>query len=437
VWDGRIRLFSPATGKIYLGLLSYVRRFLAENGHKIEYGEGLVPPRRLDKNLTKKFVRKIEKGIRTRDYQIDAIHNILECDRGLILSPTGSGKSFIIYALVRYYIEKLEDKKILIVVPSTGLVEQMYSDFADYGWFPDEYCHKLYAGADKNTPKEVIISTWQSIYNLPKSYFSQFGTVFVDEAHLAKAKSLTGIMTKLHDCKYRIGLTGTLDGTEIHRLVLEGLFNKHKQVTTTSELIRRKQLSDLHISCLVLNHPKDKRNRFNYQEESSLLAVDPARNKFIANLVKDQEGNSLVLCRFIVQLDHLYEMLNKDVLRKVFMIYGGTDTEDRNEIRGIVEKENNAIIIASYGVFSQGINIKRLHNIIFGSPYKSQIKVLQSIGRGLRVAEDKKQLKVFDIVDDLSYNGRENYTLKHFKERITIYNEQSFEYDIIPVKLKK
>ena len=187
----------------------------------------------------------------------------------------------------------------------------------------------------------------------------------------------------------------------------------------------------------MLNHPKDKRNRFDYQEESSLLAVDPARNKFIANLVKDQEGNSLVLCRFIVQLDHLYEMLNVDELRKVFMIYGGTDTEDRNEIRGIVEKEENAIIIASYGVFSQGINIKRLHNIVFGSPYKSQIKVLQSIGRGLRVAEDKKQLKVFDIVDDLSYNGRENYTLKHFKERIAIYNEQSFEYDIIPVKLKK
>ena len=174
-----------------------------------------------------------------------------------------------------------------------------------------------------------------------------------------------------------------------------------------------------------------------YQEEVSWLAVDKARNKFITNLVIAQEGNTLVLCRFIVQLDHLYEMINRDDDRKVFMVYGGTDTEDRNNIRGIVEQEENAVIIASYGVFSQGINIKRLHNIVFGSPYKSQIRVLQSIGRGLRTASDKKQLQVFDIVDDLCYNNKDNFTLKHFHDRIGIYNEQEFDYDIVPVKLKQ
>ena len=437
LWDGKIRLFSPGTGKIYYGLLPYVRRFLATQGHTIVYGEGVKPPKQLDKNLTTKFIRSLEKGFRARDYQIDAIHDILESSRGLILSPTGSGKSFIIYALVRYYIEKLEDKKILIVVPTTGLVEQMYGDFADYGWFPDEHCHKLYAGSDKNTPREVVISTWQSIYKLDKKYFSQFGAVFVDEAHMAKAKSLTGIMTKLQDCKYRIGTTGTLDGTEVHQLVLEGLFAKCKQVTTTAKLIQEKHLSNLHVRCLVLDHPKSKRSRMDYQEEVSWLAVDKARNKFITNLVIAQEGNSLVLCRFIVQLDHLYEMINRDDDRKVFMVYGGTDTEDRNNIRGIVEQEENAVIIASYGVFSQGINIKRLHNIVFGSPYKSQIRVLQSIGRGLRTAADKKHLQVFDIVDDLRYNNKDNFTLKHFHDRIGIYNEQEFDYDIVPVKLKR
>ena len=180
LWDGKIRLFSPGTGKIYLGLLPYVRRFLAEQGHQIQYDSSLIPPKKFDKKITTKFVRSLEKGkLRARNYQIDAIHNILINDRGLILSPTGSGKSFIIYALVRYYIEKLQDKKILIVVPTTSLVEQMYGDFADYGWFPDEHCHKLYAGANKNTSREVVISTWQSIYKLDKRYFSQFGTVFV------------------------------------------------------------------------------------------------------------------------------------------------------------------------------------------------------------------------------------------------------------------
>ena len=366
----------------------------------------------------------------------------MESGRGLILSPTGSGKSFIIYSLVRYYIQKFTEKKILIVVPTTSLVEQMYSDFADYGWFPDEHCHRLYAGKDKNTNKEVIISTWQSIYKLDKRYFSQFGAVFVDEAHLAKAKSLVGIMTKLHDCKYRIGLTGTLDGTEIHRLVLEGLFSVHEQVTTTSELIARKELSDLHIRCLVLEHTKQNRMLMRgktYQQEMEYLSTHLKRNLFIKNLTCSLEGNSLVLAQYIEkQLVPLCNMIveNCGDDRNIYLIYGATPTDDREKVRELVEKNDNCVIVASYGTFSTGVNIKRIHNIIFASPYKSQIKVLQSIGRGLRLSADKEQLNIFDISDDLSYNNKSNYTLNHFSDRINIYNEQGFDYDIVPVKLK-
>ena len=441
LWDGRVRLFSPATGKIYLGLLPYVRRFLAENGYKIEYGEGIVPPRTIEKDLTVKYVRSLQKkGFKARGYQIDAIHNILESNRGLILSPTGSGKSFIIYVLTRYYVQKFENKKILIVVPTTSLVEQMYNDFADYGWFPDEHCHKLYAGSDKNTSKEVVISTWQSIYKLDKRYFSQFGAGFVDECHLAKAKSLTGIMTKLHDCKYRIGTTGTLDGTEVHQLVLEGLFAKCKQITTTAQLVKEKHLSNLHIKCLVLRHAKEHRKGRTYPEEMDYLATSASRNKFICKVAESQEGNTLVLAQYIKQLQTLNLLLGKCSItnpRSVFFVYGRTDTTEREEIRNIVEEEENAIIIASYGVFSTGINIKRLHNIIFASPYKSQIKVLQSIGRGLRRTEDKTDCNLFDISDDLSYNNRSNYTLKHLEKRVEIYNQEEFDYEIIPVKLKQ
>ena len=441
LWDGRVRLFSPATGKIYLGLLPYVRRFLAENGYKIEYGEGIVPPRTIEKDLTVKYVRSLQKkGFKARGYQIDAIHNILESNRGLILSPTGSGKSFIIYVLTRYYVQKFENKKILIVVPTTSLVEQMYNDFADYGWFPDEHCHKLYAGSDKNTSKEVVISTWQSIYKLDKRYFSQFGAVFVDECHLAKAKSLTGIMTKLHDCKYRIGTTGTLDGTEVHQLVLEGLFAKCKQITTTAQLVKEKHLSNLHIKCLVLRHAKEHRKGRTYPEEMDYLATSASRNKFICKVAESQEGNTLVLAQYIKQLQTLNLLLGKCSItnpRSVFFVYGRTDTTEREEIRNIVEEEENAIIIASYGVFSTGINIKRLHNIIFASPYKSQIKVLQSIGRGLRRSEDNTDCNLFDISDDLSYNNRSNYTLKHLEKRVEIYNQEEFDYEIIPVKLKQ
>ena len=442
IWDGKIRLYSPGTGKIYLGLLPYVEEFLREQGYSITYNSDFSK-RNLDKSITTKFIRSLEKGkIRARDYQIDAVHNILEHDRGLILSPTGSGKSFIIYSLVRYYVEKFNDKKVLIVVPTTNLVEQMYSDFADYGWFPDEHCHKLYAGSDKHTSKEVIISTWQSIYKLDKKYFNQFGAVFVDEAHLAKAKSLTGIMNKLHDCKYRIGTTGTLDGTEVHRLVLEGLFNVHEEVTTTSKLIKRKELSNIHIRCLVLDHPlinKKAMKGKTYQQEMEYLSTHRKRNQFISKLVSTIDGNTLVLAQYIekqlVPLCLIIKELCKD--RTVHFIFGGTPAEEREQVRELVEKEDNAIIVASYGTFSLGVNVTRIHNIVFASPYKSQIKVLQSIGRGLRTAEDKMQLNLYDIADDLVYNnGKNNYTLNHFSERINIYNQQGFDYEIVPVQLK-
>ena len=438
LWDGKIRLFSPGTGKIYFGLLPYVKEFLKEQGYKVIYDSDFSK-RNLDKSVTTKFVRSLQKKkFKARDYQIDAIHTILESHRGLILSPTGSGKSFIIYALTRYYVKKLEHKKVLIVVPTTNLVEQMYGDFADYGWFPDEHCHKLYAGSDKNTSKEVVISTWQSIYKLDKNYFSQFGAVFVDECHLAKAKSLTGIMTKLHDCKYRIGTTGTLDGSEIHQLVLEGLFATHKEVTTTSQLVKDKHLSNLHIKCLVLQHPKEQRRSRTYQEEMEYLATNRQRNLFISRLAASLDGNTLILAQYIEkQLVPLsFKIVEKCEGRSIHLIHGATPTEDREKARELVEKENDAIIVASYGVFSMGINIKRLHNIIFASPYKSQIKVLQSIGRGLRLAEDKTECNLFDIADDMSYNKNRNFTLKHLEERVKIYSKQEFDYDIVPIKLK-
>ena len=440
IWDGRIRLFNSSTGKIYFGLLPYVRRYLSEQGYTIRY-EGEFTRRILDKELTSKFVRSLEKGkFKARDYQIDAVHNILNNDRGLILSPTGSGKSFIIYALVRYYVQKLDDLKILIVVPTTSLVEQMYTDFIDYGWDSETYCHRLYAGHSRDTDKRVVISTWQSIYNQDKKYFKQFGAGFVDEAHLAKAKSLTGIMTKLSDCKYRIGLTGTLDGTEVHRLVLEGLFYIHEEVTTTSELIQRKELSNLHISCLVLEHTRENRILMKgktYQQEMEYLSTHRKRNLFISKLVADLKGNTLVLAQYIEkQLVPLCLMITELCdNRTVHFISGATPTDDRENIRGLVEKSDDCIVVASYGTFSLGVNVKRIHNIVFASPYKSQIKVLQSIGRGLRTADDKEVLKLFDIADSLVYNNKENYTLKHFRERINIYNEQGFEYQIVPVTL--
>jgi len=330
--------------------------------------------------------------------------------------------------------------KVLIIVPTTSLVEQLSKDFEDYGWNVDRNVHKIYQGHDKDTHKRVVISTWQSIYNLPKKWFSQFGTIVGDEAHLFKAQSLTKIMTKLDQCKYRYGLTGTLDGTKTHKLVLEGLFGTVNKVISTSDLQEKKQLADLKIYCLVLdydNGTKQYVNGLNYQEEMDFIVKHEKRNKYIRNLASNLQGNTLCLFQFVEKHGKdLYEDIKtKATDKQVFYVYGGVDAEERERIREITEKSDNSIIVASYGTFSTGINIRNLHNIIFASPSKSRIRNLQSIGRGLRLKDNNSKATLYDIADNFTYNEKENYTLNHFRERINIYNEEDFDYEIHNVEL--
>ena len=338
----------------------------------------------------------------------------------------------MIYSLVRYY--TATNKKTLIIVPTTSLVEQMVNDFNDYGWNADDHVHKIYSGKDKNTDKPIIISTWQSIYKFPKRYFDDIDCVIGDEAHLFKSKSLTGIMTKLHNAKYRFGFTGTLDGSKTHKWVLEGLFGDCERVTKTDDLIKEGYLSKFRIKVLLCKHAPQ--HFESYHDEMEYLVTHPGRNNLIKNLVNDLEGNTLVLFNYVEKHgEPLFELINStiDPTRKIFFVHGGTDVEDRDEVRQITETENDAIIIASYGTFSTGINIERFHYIIFASPSNSRIRNLQSIGRVLRKGEGKDIATLYDIADDI---GGQNYTLKHLNERVTIYNEENFKYEVIRVNLR-
>ena len=440
MWDGKIRLFSPGTGQIYVGLLSYIKKFCEQNNVEYTIEKDVEDDRNVVRQDVRNFIRSLKpktkgKSLKVRDYQIQAVQLAISRNRALLVSPTASGKSLIIYTLVRYY--HMMGVKTLILVPTTSLVEQMYSDFQDYGWSSGTYCQKIYQGYTTKIEKDVVISTWQSIYKMPKKYFEQFGCVIGDEAHMFKAKSLTGIMTKLHQCKYRFGLTGTLDGTQTHQLVLEGLFGSVENIVTTKELIDKKTLADLKIKCIVLKHPPI-REKMTYVEEIEYLVTNSARNQFIVDLCRNISGNTLCLFQLVEKHGKiLYDQINKIAGdRKVFFVYGGVDSLEREKIRGIVENEKDAIIIASFGTFSTGINIRNLHNIVFASPSKSKIRVLQSIGRGLRANKGKVGVLVFDIADDISYRERRNFTLNHFSERINIYNEQQFNYEISKVKLK-
>lgn len=447
IWDGKIRLYSPSTGELYVGLLPYLTKYLDDYEEDYTVSEDLQDEKTIDKQILNGFIRQLNlrsrgKSIKPRDYQIDAVEYAIRKHRALLLSPTASGKSLIIYILVRYYellLNEQQNDKILILVPTTSLVEQMSSDFIDYGW-QEAYIQKVYSGHDRVVSKKVVISTWQSLYKMPKKYFEQFGCVIGDEAHLFKAKSLTSILTKLHLCKYRFGLTGTLDGMQTHRLVLEGLFGSLNKVITTKELIDEKTLSSFKIRSIVLSYPEQECKLvkdMKYQDEIDYIVTHPKRNKFIKDLTLSLNSNTLVLFQFVEKHGSvLYAEIKDATDRQVFYVFGGTDTQTREQIREITENEKNAIIVASYGTFSTGINIRNLHNIVFASPSKSRVRTLQSIGRGLRRSESKDSATLYDIADDLSYKSKRNFTLNHFLERINIYNEEQFDYEIKRIKLK-
>ena len=446
-WDGKTRLFNNRNNELPVGLWEYLSDFIKPRNYTLEveydnqYGapdtKSLVDPKEVYE-----FIQKLNLPFEVRDYQFDAICQALRSKRAILLSPTGSGKSLIIYVLMMWYLEHY-NKRVLIVVPTTSLVQQMFSDFDNYGLEAAEVCHRIYSGMPKNNiPQRVFISTWQSIYKLPSTWFEQFGCIFGDEVHNFKAKSLSGLMNKSREAEYRIGTTGTLDGTQTHKLVLEGLFGRVYKVTTTRKLMDEDTLADLKINILALKYPdevsKDIVNSKDYHYEIDYIVGNIKRNRLIQNLALDQDGNTLVLFQFVEKHGKiLYDLIKEKAheRRKVFFVSGEVDAEVREEIRGIVEKQKNAIIVASLGTFSTGVNIRNLHNIIFASPSKSQVKVLQSIGRGLRKSEDGRTTVLFDLMDDMHYRQKKNYTLIHAIERMKIYRKEQFDYEIHEIKM--
>ena len=444
VWDGKIRLFDLRSNQLYIGLLPYIEQFCEERNYTFSHD---FVEDEFSLYHAKKFAEDLDihsngKSIEVREHQLNAFVHAMQRRRTLLVSPTASGKSLIIYLLFQQ-LHKYQKLKGLVIVPTTSLVEQLYSDFGDYNDGEMTNVHRIYQGKEKDSNKDLIISTWQSLYKMPKEYFEQFDYIIGDEAHLFKAQSLTSILTACVNAKYRIGLTGTLDGTKTHKLVLEGLFGPVRKVITTKELIDDNKLAKFEIKCLVLKHSdeeclaiKDK----TYPEEVQYLISHESRNKFIKNLAVSLGKNTLILFQMVDKHGRILYNMIKDTEkignRKVFFVYGGTETTDREEIRKIMETENDAIIVASFGTFSTGINIRNLHNIIFAMPTKSTIRTLQSIGRGLRQSEGKEVATLYDISDDLRYKKHMNYTLKHFVERTKIYNDESFPFKIYKIGLK-
>lgn len=445
LWDGYLRLYNPASRMIYRGLAPDVMQWATKRGYTYEYKDEDVDSS-FSVEEANEFISQLNPKHPPRDYQIDAFVHAVRSKRRIILSPTGSGKSLLLYLMCNYLLKR--GKRGLVIVPRSALVEQLFSDFEDYstknGKDMNKYCWRVYSGKDKHSKHPIMISTWQSLYRMPKEYFEQFDYVICDEVHQAQAKALSDILAKCSKASYRLGVTGTLSGAKAHEWVLKGLFGEIYRATTSAELMKKKQLAELKIKCLILKYTEEECHYMksaSYQEELEYIISHKERNKFIVNLALSLEGNTLLLFNFVEKHGEvLYDMINNKAQkqgRKVFFIHGGTNVSEREEIRRIVETEQNAIIVGSVGVLSTGTNIVSLSNIIFASPSKSKIRNLQSIGRALRVSDSKQSACLFDLADDFSWKARENFTLKHFFERIKIYGEEQFKFKIYKIQVKQ
>jgi superfamily II DNA or RNA helicase len=272
---------------------------------------------------------------------------------------------------------------------------------------------------------------------------NKYDAIICDEVHTAAAASLTGIMEKATDVSYRIGMTGSLSASKVNGLVIQGLFGKIEKVASTRQLIDEGYLSEIEIKCLVLKYNNASRHLLktaDYQTEIDFIISHERRNKFIRNLALSLKGNTLIL--FTRVEDHgevLYKMISeRGPDRVVHFIHGGVEAEDRDAVRDVMENSKNCITIASFGTMSTGTNVKRINNIILASPTKSVVRVLQSIGRGLRKSSEKDGLTVYDISDQINKSkSKSNHTYKHFIERLHIFVKEGFNYTITELDIEK
>lgn len=439
-WDGKIRLLKRPGNKTYIGLTNLIKKYCEERSYefktnclfKTDWAEK-------SKEIFEQFLKEVQikigrKQAALRDYQEEIIKIGIENTRATFLSATSSGKSVCIYALARFYETDLKpNEKILIIVPTINLVEQLVENFKEYSfgteWDYSKNIFKIYHGQKSNNG-HIIISTWQSLYNKPKEYFQNIKVVICDEVHTAKANKIAKLFEKMTNAQFRYGFTGTLDDVPLNRFTICGLFGDVFNIINTSKLIESKQASDLKIIATEINY-KQKPNFFkDYQKEIEYLCFNETRNKFICNIASSLKGKTLILVARIKHGELLEKMLKEQLPeREVYFVYGKTPGDVREEIRQQVENSVNSIIVANVQLFAAGIDIKSLSNVILAHPTKSKIRLLQSIGRILRLHPTKKIAKFFDLGDNLRSGGLNNFAYSQFLQRLKLYMKEKLSID--------
>lgn len=442
-WDGYIEFLNFQSGLFRVGLLFHIIKLCEDYGMPYKLEDGImefyfkgIPEEQAQTFLQQTKTHSNQQPLTPRNYQTECVIKALSNKRLLISSPTSSGKSLIIY-LITKYLQKNQSGRILILVPTISLVSQLYKDFCDY-----ENCSHL-DWVDCSTNKkdkdkrQVFISTWQSVIrNTDKEWYSNFSTLIIDECHQAKAKSILTISDRMHNAQWRFGFSGSIktNTNDLDTFTINSIFGNYHKSTTTKELIDAGLVSNIKIKLIEFKY-RENLPELLYKDEIRYLCGYEQRNNAIVEITKECKNNTLILFQFVeLQGKKLFERLKEQYTEKqVFFVYGDVDVEQREEVRSYCEKNDNAIIVASYQTFSTGINIKNLHNLIFASPTKSFTRILQSVGRGLRLKEGKDKCIVYDLYDlmygDIKNIRTCNYTFKHFLERLKIYKNEGFEVE--------
>lgn len=459
-WDGIKKLYNRRDKKMHVGLLMELLELCSNKNWSTYIDPELLPdedPLTDEdlKSIIDEVIQPMSNGepIEPYDYQFEAVKYMLNMGRSVCLSATSSGKSMMLYLAVRIYqlMDELNGKTIFITVPSKSLVEQLYADFQDYStgtdWHVNQYCQKISGKYDKFITKQIVITTWQSMAKLPYDVFENIGAIFIDETHTASASVLSNLIEQATNTQFRHGLTGTLDGCECNELVIQGLLGPAKRIVTAKDIIDKGRASNIKVNMTLLEHDMDTRETFytiaqskpsraRYNLEVEYLNQLENRRDVLKGIIESLDGNSLVLFDRVEGYGReLYENYKQDHPDSTFLIIGEVDGDEREEIRTGMEDHDQAVIFASYGTMAVGVSIKKLHNLVLVSSSKSKIRVLQSIGRLMRLHSTKDKAQIIDIVDNLTYKNEPNYTFKHAQTRLEYYSQEQFEIDFIRLDL--
>lgn len=462
-WDGKIHLLRN-DGTVYRGLRSNIDHVCHNLGIDIEDNTSSAVLEPFDMARAKDILDRLKAHFphKPYDHQLLAWHYMVSHRRVTLVSPTASGKSLILFLVLQYY----SRRRALLIVPNTNLVLQMRSDLTAYGQDPASI-QIMMAGEDKTIHSEtkILVSTWQSLANVDDEFLASFQVVMCDEVHHAAAKSLINIIERTVNADIRIGTTGSLDNIKSNEMTIQGLFGPVKRFTTTKKLMDEGKIADLVVHAMKLDYsPIDRSNLFKrmkrvkelskntkpgleddvrrgmYQEEINYLIEHNGRRKWIRDFVMGLDGNTMVLFNRVAADG---ELLYREILEAypdragdVFFVSGKTHADDREQIRALLEAHSNAVVIASVSVFSTGTNIKNLHNAVSIAPTKSVVRVLQSIGRTLRLSKGKDHANWYDLVDDLCVGKHMNYAMKHAIQRMKIYKNEGFKVEMKSVSIR-